>query len=132
MRWFESLFFPISTLAMLFPMDDSNAEISTVNSNVTLTKLTSNSTTVIESVGGGTRERFSTSSSTSSTTISAMSSVGVGEARGGGGAGGVLGRGVIDDLPQRKILLTKGVNGLGFNIRGGIDAPYVKSDKGCH
>ena len=61
-----------------------------------------------------------------------MSSVGIGEARGGGGAGGVLGRGVIDDLPQRKILLTKGVNGLGFNIRGGIDAPYVKSDKGCH
>ena len=43
---------------------------------------------------------------------------------------GLLGKGVIDDLPQRKILLTKGVNGLGFNIRGGIDAPYVKSDKG--
>ena len=41
-----------------------------------------------------------------------------------------MGKGVIDDLPQRKILLTKGVNGLGFNIRGGVDAPYVKSDKG--
>ena len=46
------------------------------------------------------------------------------------GGEGLLGKGIIDDLPQRKILLTKGVNGLGFNIRGGVDAPYVKSDKG--
>ena len=117
-------------------MDDSNAEISAANSKATLTKFTTKSTTksttVFESVGGVTHERFSTSSSTSSTTVSGMASVGVGEVREGGGAGGVLGRGVIDDLPQRKILLTKGVNGLGFNIRGGIDAPYVKSDKGCH
>jgi len=43
---------------------------------------------------------------------------------------GCLGKGIINDLPQRRILLTKGSSGLGFNIRGGIDAPYVKSDKG--
>ena len=47
-----------------------------------------------------------------------------------GAADGFLGKGIIDDLPQRKILLTKGANGLGFNIRGGIDAPYVKLEKG--
>ena len=45
-------------------------------------------------------------------------------------AEGCLGKGIIDDLPQRKILLTKGSSGLGFNIRGGMDAPYVKLDKG--
>lgn len=41
-----------------------------------------------------------------------------------------LGAGLIDDLPRGRILITKGSNGLGFNIRGGIDAPYVKADKG--
>jgi hypothetical protein len=42
-----------------------------------------------------------------------------------------LGAGLIDDLPRGRILITKGSNGLGFNIRGGIDAPYVKADKGA-